>query len=89
MSRYRVQILPAALKTLETYTEKLQRRIIRKIDALSENPRPNGCKKLIVSQDVYRLRSGEYRIIFKIQDEVLLVLVLKVGHRKDVYRKDF
>ncbi len=88
MSRYRIQIHPAALNTLETLTEKLQRQITRKIDALAENPRPSGCKKLKGSQDVYRLRSGDYRIIFQIQDAMLLVLVLKVGHRRDVYRQE-
>ena len=88
MSRYRIQILPAALNTLETLPEKLQRQITRKIDALAENPRPSGCTKLKGSQDVYRLRSGDYRIIFQIQDEMLLMLVLKVGHRRDVYRQE-
>jgi mRNA interferase RelE/StbE len=55
---------------------------------LSENPRPFGCEKLSGHQDRYRVRAGRYRIVYAIRDEELVVYVVKVGHRKDVYRRE-
>ncbi len=61
------------------------RRIMERIAALADNPRPPGCEKLS-AQERYRVRQGNYRIIYSIQDQELTVWVVKVGHRKDVYR---
>jgi len=56
------------------------------MEALTRNPRPHGVKKLSGEQNLYRIRAGDYRIIYQIRDKELVVLVLKLGHRRDVYR---
>ena len=61
-------------------------RLGRRIDSLVENPRPQGIKKLAGEEDLYRLRVGDYRVIYQIQEKRLIVLVVGVGHRADVYR---
>ena len=64
--------------------EPLQR-ILRRIDSLAEDPRPTGCEKL-VDREIYRVRQGRYRILYEIKDDVLIVLVVKIGARDTVYR---
>ena len=64
----------------------MQVRLRRRIDSLAENPRPQGIKKLAGEEDLYRLRVGDYRIIYQIQEKRLIVLVVGVGHRTEVYR---
>lgn len=63
-----------------------QRRIVKRIEILAVEPRPFGAKKLSGEENLYRIRSGDYRIIYQIQDKILLVLVVKIGHRREVYR---
>ncbi len=86
--KYRVQIAEKIEKKFKRIPRKEKDRIIKKIDLLAENPRPETCKKLQGSKKspLYRIRVGNYRIIYTIQDKVLLVLVVDVGNRKDVYR---
>ena len=84
---YRVQLTPRAADELAALPPKAQRRIARKIDALAVNPRPRASKKLQGADDLYRIRSGDYRILYQIADKVLTVLVVRVGHRRDVYRR--
>ncbi len=90
MSRNRpahlVVIAPAARRQLRKLARATQTRLLDKIEALAEEPRPAGCKKLSDSEDIYRVRSGDYRIIYQVEDAALYVLVLKVAHRRDVYR---
>ena len=62
------------------------KRIKSAIQDLSNNPRPNGCTKLKGSNDYYRIRVGSYRIVYSIEDKTLLILMIKVGHRRDIYR---
>ncbi len=62
-------------------------RVSRKIDALAQDPRPAGVKKLEGEADIYRVRDGNFRIIYRIEDRKLLILVLLVGDRRDVYRR--
>lgn len=77
----------SAAKEVEAVDQKKDRqRIVCRIEALAENPRPAGCEKLAGEQDWYRVRGGRYRIIYSIGDEELLVVVVRVGHGKDVYR---
>jgi mRNA interferase RelE/StbE len=86
MARYRVLIKPSALRELEALPQKKQRqRVIARIAALGDDPRPQGCEKLTV-QERYRIRQGPYRIVYAIQDDQLVVYVVKVGHRGSVYR---
>ncbi|MGB7951125.1 MAG: type II toxin-antitoxin system RelE/ParE family toxin [Candidatus Binatia bacterium] len=87
MARYRVVIKPSASKEIGAVGQKKDRqRIVLRIQSLGENPRPSGCEKLSVHLDRYRVREGNYRIVYSIDDEKLLLDVVKVGHRKDVYR---
>ena len=87
MARYRVEIRTSAIKELEAVVPKRARqRIARKIAALAGDPRPRGCEKLAAQGDRYRVRQGRYRIVYAVDDDALLVDVVKVGHRKDVYR---
>ena len=79
MARYKVVIKPSASKEIGAAGQKKGRQ-------LGENPRPLGCEKLSGHLDRYRVREGNYRILYSIDDEKLLVDVVKVGHRKDVYR---
>ena len=87
MASYRVLIKPSAAKEIEAVGQKKDRqRIVASIRTLAWDPRPVGCEKLAGQQDRYRLRVGRYRIIYSIGDAELLVVVVRVGHRKDVYR---
>lgn len=86
MEQYKVLIKPSAVKDIEAIPRKKDRQnIILKIKRLSHDPRPPGCQKLS-GNDRYRLRHGQYRIIYAIEDKELVVYVVKVGHRKEVYR---
>ena len=86
MARFEVFIKPSAAKELESLPRKKDRqRIADRIRRLAEDPRPPGCQKLS-GRDRYRIRQGVYRIVYSIQDEQLIVVVVKVGHRKDVYQ---
>ena len=87
MARYSVEIRTSAIKELEAVAPKKERqRIARKIAALADDPRPRGCEKLAGESDRYRVRQGRYRVVYGVDDEALLVDVVKVGHRRDVYR---
>jgi mRNA interferase RelE/StbE len=87
VARYRVLIKPSAAKELEAVDQKKDRqRIVSKILSLAEDPRPPGHEKLAGREDRYRVRSGRYRIIYSIGDAELEVVVVRVGHRREVYR---
>lgn len=83
---YRIELKPSAAKALSNLPRSLQRRIAAKIDSLAMTPRPPGVKQLSGPERLYRVRSGEYRILYQIQDDVLVVLVIRIGHRREVYR---
>jgi mRNA interferase RelE/StbE len=86
VAKYKILIKPSAVKDIEAIPlKKDRRRIVDRITKLAKNPRPPGCEKLS-GQDKYRLRQGRYRIVYSIEDQDLVVYVIKVGHRKDVYR---
>ena len=86
MARYRVLIKPSAVREIEAIPQKRQRqRIVSRIRALANDPRPPGCEKL-TGQDRYRVRQGQYRIVYSVEDDALVVYVVKVGRRSDVYR---
>ena len=85
MASYRLFIKPSAAKEIEAIPKKKRIRIIHRIQGLSDNPRPPGCEKLS-GQDKYRVRQGQYRIIYSVSDEELIVCVVRVGHRREVYR---
>ncbi len=85
MAKYRVLIKPSAAKELESTPKRDRLRIVERIQALSDNPRPPGCEKLS-GQEKYRIRQGRYRVLYAVDDQELTVLVVKVGHRRDGYR---
>lgn len=83
---YEIVILSPAVHALKKIPNPDKERIRQRIRALAENPRPAGIKKILGDEDLYRIRSGDYRIVYQIEDNVLLVLVVRVAHRKDVYK---
>jgi len=86
VEKYKVSIKRSAVKEIEAIPQKKERqRIIRRIGQLASDPRPPGSRKLS-GHDKYRIRQGAYRIVYSIEDSELIVMVVKVGHRKDVYR---
>jgi len=87
VASYRVLIKPSAAKEIEAVDQKRDRqRIVARILALADEPRPPGSEKLAGETDRYRIRVGRFRVVYSIADEELLVLVVRVAHRKDVYR---
>ena len=87
MALYKLSIKPSAGKELEGVGAKQDRtRIIAKISALAENPRPRGSEKLAGYDDRYRFRQGNYRVVYEIDDDSSHVTIYKIGHRRDVYR---
>ena len=83
---YRIQFKSSAAQQLDRLDGAVRVHVDRKVDELAENPRPAGAKKLKGSSELWRVRAGDYRVIYSIQDDVLLILVVKIGHRGDVYR---
>ncbi len=84
---YRVELRPAALRDLRKLETSIRRRIGAAIDQLAQAPRPAGVEKLQGQENRYRVRVGEYRVLYEIEDRVLSVLVIRVGHRREVYRR--
>jgi mRNA interferase RelE/StbE len=87
MSRYTVIVNRSARKAIESMPREVQRRIVNRLDELEENPRPPDMKVLKGGDGEVRIRVGDYRILYMIEDCVLTVVVIKVGNRRDVYRK--
>ena len=85
MAAYKIFFKKSVWKDFKSIPDKDLTKILECIKSLGENPRPPGCKKL-TGQEKYRLRQGHYRILYSIQDEELTVWIVKVGHRKNVYR---
>ena len=87
MASYSVRIKKSARKELETVATKSdRRRIVARIQALAEDPRPAGAVKLS-GRELYRIRQGQYRILYSIEDRVLIVQIIRIGHRSKVYIK--
>ena len=86
MASYRLLIKPSAVKEIESAPRKDRLRIVKRIQDLSSDPRPSGCEKLSGHDDKDRVRQGTYRVVYTISDAESVVCVVKVGHRKEVYR---
>ena len=84
---YRVQVAPAVVGQLRKLDGSALRRVQAAIELLAEEPRPGGAKKLVGGDGEWRVRTGDYRIVYEINDGVLLVLVVAVGHRREVYQR--
>lgn len=83
---YKIAFAAAAKRQFEKLPEASRKRVAETIELLGSNPRPAGAVKLAGEDGLYRVRSGDYRVIYRIEDTHLLVLVAKIGHRRDVYR---
>lgn len=88
MAAYELSITAAAAKELDGLPRKKDRQaVVRRIRSLAEEPRPPGCVKLSAVQDLYRVRQGHYRIVYTVEDDRLVVIVIRIADRKEVYRK--
>lgn len=85
MASFEIRFRKSVVKDLRRIPDKDLKRILKRIESLSADPRPPGCEKLS-AQERYRVRQGVYRILYEIHDRHLVVVVVKIGHRRDVYR---
>ena len=86
MSEYRIDVSATAERQLCKLEPEVRARIVDAIKNLASNPRPRGSRKLRGYEDVFRIRKGVFRIIYSIEDDRLLIIILKVGHRREIYR---
>jgi mRNA interferase RelE/StbE len=84
---YEVRLKPSAERALRKLPPQIRSRIGARLDGLASNPPPAGCEKLSGMDDLYRVRVGDYRLVYQVSDAILLVLVVTIGHRGDVYRR--
>jgi mRNA interferase RelE/StbE len=82
---YQLIFKPRARRDLEKLRGELAERIARAVDRLAMQPRPAGCKKLVGGENLWRIRVGDYRVVYEIKDDMLIVLVVRIGHRREVY----
>ena len=87
MAKYKITFKKSVAKDLRTIPNKDVKKVLEKIESLSENPRAEGCIKLS-GQENYRVRQGLYRIVYEIKDDVLIINVIKVAHRSSVYKSN-
>jgi mRNA interferase RelE/StbE len=85
--QYAIIIKPTAVKSLDKLPRPVRRRILDALEELRTNPRPAGCVKLTGDENLWRIRLGDYRVVYEIHDNLLVVLVLSIGNRKDIYSK--
>ena len=83
---YRIDLAPAAVRQLRKLDLPARRRVQAAIELLADQPRPPGAIKLAGGEGEWRVRTGDYRVVYEIRDEVLVVLVVAVGHRREIYR---
>lgn len=86
MASYRIEVSATAEKQLKKLGREDRIRVLRAVQALAHEPRPSGCRKLQGYEDVYRIRIGRYRALYSIDGRRVIITVLKVAHRRDVYR---
>lgn len=86
MASYEIEISRTAEKQLKKLPQADQRRVARAMLALADDPFPRGSRKLVGYEDVFRVRVGRYRILYSVSEKSLIILVLKIGHRKAIYR---
>ena len=87
MANYKIEVTSTAEKSLKKIPKKDIQKIVEAIQVLAISPFPEGCRNLKGEEDAYRVREGKYRIIYEVIDNKLIVLVLKIGNRKDFYKK--
>jgi mRNA interferase RelE/StbE len=85
MARYRIAFKRSVIKDLRQIPNQDVQRILKRIDDLADEPRGSGAEKL-TGEEVFRVRQGNYRILYTVEDDVVTVTIVRVGHRRDVYR---
>jgi mRNA interferase RelE/StbE len=83
---YTVAFTTSALREFKALERAVQRRLAARIDELAKNPFPPGAKKLLGESDHYRIRAGDYRVIYRVERKRVTIVVVKIGHRREVYR---
>jgi len=86
MARHELEITRTAEKKLQSLPLSDQQRVAAAMRKLATDPRPRGCRKLTGYDDIFRIRVGRYRIIYSVEDSKLIILILKIGHRQDIYQ---
>lgn len=84
--RYEVKLVPTARRVLLKLPARIRAQVAEAVGALAAEPRPPGCKKLAGNADYFRIRVGDYRVLYEVREREILLLVIKIGHRRDVYR---
>jgi mRNA interferase RelE/StbE len=84
---HRIEVAPAAVRQLRKLDPSARRRVQAAIELLADQPRPSGAKELVGGAGEWRARTGDFRVVYEVHDDVLLVLVVAVGHRRDVYER--
>jgi mRNA interferase RelE/StbE len=85
VTNYRVELKPVARKELEALPDNVLARVLRKLESLGATPRPTGCKKLKGYKDYWRVRVGDWRAVYSVDDAAKLVSVTRIAHRREVY----
>jgi mRNA interferase RelE/StbE len=86
LNKYAVEVAAAARKELEELPDNVLARVVGKLESLADNPRPSGCKKLIGYKDQWRIRVGDWRVVYVIDDAAKIVSVTRIAHRREVYK---
>lgn len=84
---YRIELAPSAARELRKLDPAARRRVQAVVELLADDPRPPSATRLVGGSGEWRVRTGDHRVVYAIEDDVLLVLVVRVGHRRDVYRR--
>lgn len=84
---YRIEVAPAAVRQLRKLDPVARRRVQAAIELLADQPRPPGATKLVGGAGEWRVRTGDFRVVYEIHDDVLLVLVVAIGHRREIYQR--
>lgn len=82
---YSVEFAPAARRQLKKLPREILKRVARAIDNLQTNPYPDGVKKLVNEDNLYRIRTGDYRIVYQVRSKELIIVIVRVRHRRDIY----
>lgn len=85
MPKYNIEFKTSARKELDALTDNIVLRVLKKIEGLIDEPRPNGCKKLRGAKDLWRVRAGDYRIVYAIDDRTREITIFRIRHRREVY----
>ena len=84
---YRIEVAPGAIRQLRKLEPSARRRVQAAIELLADQPRPSGAKRLVGGNGEWRVRTGDYRVVYEVRDDVLLVLVVAIGHRREIYQR--